>query len=208
MKVLALELSSGRGSIAWLEGGGEPFVRSFANDRKHSGLFFENLQFCSREFGRPDGIVVGLGPGSYAGVRISIAAALGLRTASASKLVGIASICGMETSVRDYRVIGDARRASFFFGRVVDGRLVEGPSLHSGVELEKKLLESSVPLYASETLPKFSQATLAYPSAGRLAVLACKQLGEPGYTQSLEPIYLREPHITVAKASRASAIHQ
>src|SRR5436190_23332430 len=51
MKILALELSSGQGSIAWLEDGRDNFVRTFANDRKHSGLFFENLQLCSRERG-------------------------------------------------------------------------------------------------------------------------------------------------------------
>jgi len=208
MRILALELSSGQGSIAWLENDREPFVRVFANDRRHSGLFFENLQLCSREFGKPDAIVVGLGPGSYAGVRIAIAAALGLRAASATKLLGIASICGMDTSARDYCVIGDARRASFFFGRVLDGRLIEGPSLHSGVELEMKVMKLSEPLYASELLPQFPTATLAYPSAGKLAAVASNQLGEMADTRSLEPIYLREPHITAPKASRAWASHQ
>jgi tRNA A37 threonylcarbamoyladenosine modification protein TsaB len=69
-------------------------------------------------------------------------------------------------------------------------------------------MESSVPLYASEPLPQFPKATLAYPSARRLAAIARDQLGEIADTQSLEPIYLREPHITVPKASRASATHQ
>ena len=208
MKILALELSSGQGSIAGLENDREPFVRLFANDRKHSGLFFENLQLCSREFGVPDGIVVGLGPGSYAGVRIAIATAIGLRAASEMKLIGIASICGMDTAAREYCVIGDARRASFFFGRVIDGRLLEGPSLYSGAESEMKIKELSLPLYASEPLPQFPQATLAYPSARRLAEVARHQVGEIVDTRSLEPIYLREPHITVPKAYSASAIHQ
>jgi tRNA threonylcarbamoyladenosine biosynthesis protein TsaB len=206
MKILALELSSGQGSIAWLENDRESFVRAFANDRKHSGLFFENLQLCSRAFGVPDAIVVGLGPGSYAGVRIAIATAIGLRAASATKLIGMASICGMDTSAREYCVIGDARRASFFFGRVNDGKLMEGPSLHTGMELEMKIMESSVPLYASELLPQFHKAALTYPSARRLAELARDQAGELADTRSLEPIYLREPHITVPKPSRASAI--
>jgi tRNA threonylcarbamoyl adenosine modification protein YeaZ len=208
MKILALELSSGQGSIAWLENNSEGFVRIFANDRKHSGLFFENLQLCSREFGAADVIVVGLGPGSYAGVRIAIATAVGLRAASATKLIGVASICGMDTAAREYCVIGDARRASFFFGRVIDGRLMEGPSLYSGVELGMKIMESSVPLCASEPLPQFPKATLAYPSARRLAAVARDQICEIADTQSLEPIYLREPHITVPKESRASAISQ
>jgi tRNA threonylcarbamoyladenosine biosynthesis protein TsaB len=206
MKILALELSSGQGSIAWLEDGRDPFMQNFPNNRKHSGLFFENLQLCSREFGAPDAIVVGLGPGSYAGVRIAIATALGLRSASATRLIGITSVCGMETAAREYCVIGDARRASFFFGRVCDGQLMEGPSLHSLVELESKISESIVPVYASELLPQFPTATLAYPSAGKLAEVARDQAGEIAETQPLEPIYLREPHITVAKASRVSAL--
>ena len=86
MKILALELSSGQGSVAWLENDREPSVRTFANDRKHSGLFFENLQIYSREFGAPDVIVAGLGPGSYAGVRIAIATAVGL--------LGGGTLCG------------------------------------------------------------------------------------------------------------------
>jgi tRNA threonylcarbamoyladenosine biosynthesis protein TsaB len=206
MKVLTLELSSGQGGIAWLEEGRDPFVRIFANDRKHSGLFFEKLQTCSREIGAPDVIVVGIGPGSYAGVRIAIATAVGLRAASGAKLIGIASICGMETAAREYCVIGDARRASFFFGRVRDGRLVEGPSLHSQAELDDKIRAVKVPVYASEPLPQFPQAVLAFPAAAKLAEIAGDRAVEIAETQSLEPIYLREPHITTAKVSQVSAL--
>jgi tRNA threonylcarbamoyladenosine biosynthesis protein TsaB len=206
MKILALELSSGQGSVAWLEDDREPFVRTFANDRKHSGLFFENLQLCSREFGAPDTIVVGIGPGSYAGVRIAIATALGLRAASVAKLAGIPSICAIETTAREYCVIGDARRESFFFGRINDGRIMEGPSLHSRLELERKISELAVPLYASEPLPQFPRAALAYPSARRLAEVARDRVDELADTRSLEPIYLRAPHITVPKVAPMIAI--
>jgi tRNA threonylcarbamoyladenosine biosynthesis protein TsaB len=201
MKILALELSSNQGSVAWLEEDRDPFIRTFANDRKHSGLFFENLRLCSREFGAPDAIVVGLGPGSYAGVRIAIATAVGLRAASATKLIGVPSICAIDPASREYCVIGDARRQSFFFARVTDGRLTEGPSLHSAAEAERKILESRVPVYASAPLGQFPQALLAFPSARRLAELARDQIKEIPDSRSLEPIYLREPHITVPKAS-------
>lgn len=208
MKILALELSSGQGSIGWLEHDRAPFLCDFANDRKHSGLFFENLQGCVREFGAPDVIVVGLGPGSYAGVRIAIAAAVGLRTASAAKLAGIPSICAIETAVREYCVIGDARRGSFFFGRVSDGRMIEGPSLHSREELESKIMERSWPTYASGKLTQFPRTILAHPSARRLAELTRDRIAEIADTQVLEPIYLREPHITVPKTPRVSVINQ
>jgi tRNA threonylcarbamoyl adenosine modification protein YeaZ len=208
MKTLALEMSTAQGSIAWREDDEVLFGGRFAADRKHSGAFFESVRQCLKRFGRPEKIIVGLGPGSYAGVRIAIAAAVGLRAASAARLAGIPSICGIDTTARDYCVIGDARRDSFFFGRVRDGRLMAGPSLHSGVELEVKISGSIVPVYASELLPQFPKATLAYPSAGKLAEVARNQAGEIADIRSLEPIYLREPHITVPKASRASAIHQ
>jgi hypothetical protein len=72
--------------------------------------------------------------------------------------------------------------------------------------LESKIRELSMPVYASEPLPQFPQAALAYPSAGKLGEAARDQAGEIAETRSLEPIYLREPHITVAKASRISAL--
>lgn len=206
MKILALELSSAQGSIAWLDGERDPFAVSFSNDRKHSGLFFENLQRCRQQFGLPDLIVVGLGPGSYAGVRIAIAAAVGLRLASAAKLIGIPSICAIDTGAREYCAIGDARRHSFFFARVGEGRLLEGPSLHSTTELSAKLADSPIPVLASESLAQFPQAAVAFPSAQRLAELAREQVDEISDSQPLEPIYLREPHITTPKAPRASGI--
>jgi len=206
MKILAMELSSGQGSIAWLEGEGDPFAVSFSNDRKHSGLFFENLQRCSQRFGAPDLIVVGLGPGSYAGVRIAIAAAVGLRMASAAKLIGIPSICAIDTGASEYCAIGDARRHSFLFARVNEGRLLEGPSLHSAAELEAKIMEAPTPVYAFEPLAQFPRATVAFPSARKLGELARDPADEISDNQPLEPIYLREPHITTPKASRPSAI--
>ena len=56
-----------------------------------------------------------------------------------------------------------------------------------------------LPLYASERLPQFPVAQLGYPSAGRLAEVASLRAGE--IDAVLEPIYLREPHITVAKTT-------
>jgi tRNA threonylcarbamoyladenosine biosynthesis protein TsaB len=195
MKILALEMSTAKGSIALYDEEKALFDAQFAADRKHSGAFFENLQLCLKRFGRPEQIVVGLGPGSYAGVRIAIATAHGLRTASGSRLAGIASICALEIVDDDYAVVGDARRNSFFFARIATRRLVEGPILESAQELETRIKELALPVYASESLPHFPSVELAYPRANRLAALP----GEFDDAQILEPIYLREPHITTPK---------
>lgn len=205
MNTLAFELSSGQGSIALLEDGEVLFDRSFPNDRKDSGAFFESMELCLKQFGAPGKIVVGLGPGSYAGVRIAIASATGLRTAVGAKLGGIASICALDVEERDYCVIGDARRQSLYLARVSDGRLIEGPTLMSPHELRTKITEATMPVYSSEKLPQFPQAKPAYPVARRLAELARLQSAKLDDTRPLEPIYLREPHITTPKEARAFA---
>src|SRR5207244_3931023 len=91
MKILALELSSARGSVALFNDGNVDFVREWPNDRKNSGPFFEYLAEVLKEFEKPDTIIVGLGPGSYAGTRIAISAAIGLQAASQSRLIGYPS---------------------------------------------------------------------------------------------------------------------
>ncbi|MEY2520530.1 MAG: tRNA threonylcarbamoyladenosine biosynthesis protein TsaB [Verrucomicrobiota bacterium] len=208
MKTMAFELSSPQGSIALIEDDAVSFDQTFANDRKHSGLFFENLHLCLQNFDAPDAIVVGLGPGSYAGVRIAIATAVGLRSAARATLSGLPSICALEVEAREYFVIGDARRQSFFLARVRDGRVIEGPDLHTTSELESMIRDSTVPIYSSEALPQFPQSLLAFPAARKLANLACDQAGEIEDTRSLEPIYLYAPHITVPKTARMSVINK
>src|SRR5436190_1919674 len=138
MKILALELSSGRGSIALLSGKKLEFDRDWPNDRKNSGPFFEHLTEVQKQFGKADTIIVGLGPGSYAGTRIAISTAIGLQVASRSRLIGYPSICAINCDSPEYCVIGDARRNSFFHARVCDNSLAEGPTLMSAAELREK----------------------------------------------------------------------
>src|SRR5213596_3285439 len=128
MRVLALELSSARGSIALLSEGEIKFDREWPNDRKNSGPFFEHLAEVQKQFGKADTIIVGLGPGSYAGTRIAISAAIGLQVATRARLIGYPSICAIECDAPEYCVVGDARRNSFFYARVCDRDLAEGPS--------------------------------------------------------------------------------
>src|SRR5881275_408340 len=104
MKILALELSTARGSLAWLDGE-VALAREWPNDRKNSAAFFENLDAVTKKFGAPDTIIVGLGPGSYAGTRIAISAAIGLEVASGARLIGFPSICTMECDAHDYCVV-------------------------------------------------------------------------------------------------------
>ncbi|MFL6499837.1 MAG: tRNA (adenosine(37)-N6)-threonylcarbamoyltransferase complex dimerization subunit type 1 TsaB [Candidatus Udaeobacter sp.] len=199
MKILALELSTSRGSLAWLDGKTE-FMREWANDRKNSAAFFENLQALRRKLGAPETIIVGLGPGSYAGTRIAISAAIGIQVSSGARLIGYPSICAMECDAQEYCAIGDARRQSFFFARVVKNEVIEGPTLFSELELEARLesVEPATPVFSSESLSQFQRSLISFPSAHILARLA-KDSHRSFYPPPLEPIYLREPHISVPK---------
>jgi tRNA threonylcarbamoyladenosine biosynthesis protein TsaB len=198
MKILALELSTAQGSIAWTGDEAELFSVGFANDRKHSGLFFENLDACIGRFGKPERIVVGLGPGSYAGTRIALAAAIGLRAATRAELIGLPSLCAMATDAEEFAVIGDARRQSFFWARVENRVCIEGPLLCTDQELEHRLRAITCPVLSTETLVQFPQATVTYPAASWLARLASHE-HQNVVTGELQPIYLREPHITQPK---------
>jgi tRNA threonylcarbamoyl adenosine modification protein YeaZ len=221
MKILALELSSARGSLALFNDGNLVLFREWQNDRKNSGPFFECLVEVQKQFGKPDTIIVGLGPGSYAGTRIAISAAIGLSMAGGAgsvpsderiklvgrhgdhpfiRLVGFPSICAIECDAAGYCVIGDARRQTFFFARVRDNNLIEGPTLMPEAELRENLdkVDRKMSIFSNENLPQFERAVIRYPSAkvlGQLANDSNRNFTEP----PLEPMYLREPHITVPK---------
>jgi tRNA threonylcarbamoyl adenosine modification protein YeaZ len=199
MKTLALELSTAHGSLAWLDDEIE-FTRDWPNDRKNSAAFFENLEAIRRKFGAPERIIVGLGPGSYAGTRIAISAAIGLQLSSDARLIGYPSICAMQCDAQEYCVIGDARRKSFFFARILENEVMEGPKLFSEVELKGKLesLEPATRVFSSEVHPQFQRSVVSFPSALILAGLA-KEPRRRFCLPPLEPFYLREPHITMPK---------
>jgi tRNA threonylcarbamoyladenosine biosynthesis protein TsaB len=199
VRILALELSSARGSLAWWDDN-VVVARNWPNDRKNSGTFFENLANSRRQFGLPDKIIVGLGPGSYAGTRIAVSAAIGLQAVSSAELMGYPSICAVESEAKEYCVIGDARRNSFFVARIHAHRMVEGPDLCSDAELRSKLdkIKGRMPIFAWEELLRFGPVELRYPSAAVLAKL-CSNGDREFARPPLQPLYLREPYITKAK---------
>src|SRR3954464_15015774 len=197
MSILALELSTRRGSLAWR--GDESLAGhylSWPNDRQDSGPFFNYLKAVIAEFGNPDRIVIGLGPGSYAGVRIAIATAIGLAAAAgaSAELLGYPSICATEGAPEVYSVVGDARRQSFFFATVRNRAVVGDYRLLTEHELREELrqLPAEVPVFSSDALLQFQpRVEQRHPSAEVLAELAAEERVEFS-RPPLEPIYLRE----------------
>ena len=199
MITLALETSTSHGSVALLADGVILLDERFSADRSHSATLFTALEKARALTTPIDFVAVGLGPGSYAGVRIAIAAALGLELSTGARLAGIPSVAALEIPPPDYLAIGDARRETFYYTHVAQGACVEGPLLASATELSAKLRElPELPVFATEQVAGFPQAQIALPSAAILARLAAEGRGIVA-TENLEPIYLREPHITRPK---------
>ncbi len=199
MKILALELSSTRGSIAL--SGDEYVEESWPNERRNSGTFFEKLSSIRKKHGPADAIIVGLGPGSYAGIRIAVATAIGLAAAWRARLLGAPSICGMEGDCADFLVVGDARRNSFFITEVKGRSLVHEPELISEEELRARIIANkALPVFSSEALPQFEGVEQRHPAAIELARMVVAE--NPAVSSApLQPLYLREPSITFPKTA-------
>lgn len=200
MNLLAIDTSTARGSVALLVDGALRLEETFTADRSHSATLFAVLERARALIERLDTVAIGLGPGSYAGVRIAIAAALGLELGLGAKVVGLPSVAALETTAPRYLAIGDARRESFYLTRVEDGLCTDGPRLLSADELRSCLAElADWPVFAPEPLAAFPQVAVALPSAVRMAALAAAGRSVVA-SCALEPLYLREPHITQPKA--------
>jgi tRNA threonylcarbamoyl adenosine modification protein YeaZ len=145
-------------------------------------------------FTRLDRVIVGIGPGSYTGLRVGIATAFGLSLATDCQRIGCPSILGFAEN--DYTVIGDARRGSFFFARITNGVIAEGPQLLPKTDLSKLVgNQPGIPLFAVGPMPELPQVEVKVPSARFL-------LGkEASYAPLGEPIYLKEPHITQSRST-------
>jgi tRNA threonylcarbamoyladenosine biosynthesis protein TsaB len=195
MTTLVLETSTAHGGVALFRDTELVSSESFTADRSHSSELFVVIERAVEGHPPADQIIVGLGPGSYAGVRIAIAAAIGISVATGAELIGVPSIAALNDG--EYVAIGDARRGGYSFAHVRNGEMVSGPMVLTRGELEQRLAGVGVPVYSSEELG-FSGVEVKFPVVDRIGRLGIA--GRSVFARgTLEPIYLREPHITVAK---------
>lgn len=190
---LAIETSGPCGGIALGRGDGEIlWHQEFPTGRAAGGQLFVALEECIRAEPPPARILVGVGPGSYAGVRMAIAAATGVGLALGLEPIAVPSVCGYDVSASAFHAIGDARRGAFYYTAVVGGRCQRGPKIHTEEELHALLRnEPQWPVFSVEPLANFPLAQRAVATASRLLRAAAEN-----FARLLEPIYLREPHIT------------
>ena len=213
MKILALEFSSDRRSVAVAhadavrgqadEAGGReshPF-RLIDAALREAGLAREEIEV----------LVVGLGPGSYNGIRSAIAVAQGWRLAQPVRLVGLSSVACLAAQARAKGTLGavscvvDAQRGEFYLARYeIDANsLRETEALHlvTPDQVRVRAAAGDVVLGPDDLggVPGFERC---HPEAAMLARLAATQTRfVPG--EQLEPIYLRAPAFVKAPPPRA-----
>ncbi|OAI42116.1 hypothetical protein AYO41_01155 [Verrucomicrobia bacterium SCGC AG-212-E04] len=198
---LALETSGPRGGLALGRNDGEiVWQQEFPTGPAAGGQLFLALEECIRAEPPPARLLVGVGPGSYAGVRMAIAAATGLGLALDLEPVALPSVCGFDVQAPAFHAIGDARRGAFYYTAVVAGRCQRGPEIHDEAGLHALLAaRPDWPVFSVESLAGFPIAQRAVPTAARLLTAPAEISPRP-----LEPIYLREPHITRPRGSLPS----
>jgi len=192
MKILAMETSTARTEVVLIEGATVGFAEHVEAPRRETGPLFSLLDDAVALGGRPDRVVVGVGPGSYNGIRAGIATAEALGMGFAVPVVGVCSLRGYGfPDHAEFAVVGDARSQQFYFARIRDGELIEGPILLTPAEAVLRVGE--LPVTGPAPLPEFPQLVPAFPSAARLAEVA-RTLDPADHPP--EPLYLKPAHIT------------
>jgi tRNA threonylcarbamoyladenosine biosynthesis protein TsaB len=189
---LAIETSSSRASIAL--GNDKVVVQSIdlPPDQRASVSLFPALTRLGLPRLRLRRIVVGIGPGSFSGIRVGIAAAQGIALVQGVPVLGICSAWSaavQHPEVTRLGVFADAKRREAFCTVFAQGELEIPTHLLPMEEIEDYASKFTLAVSA-EPLPAIT--TRVYPRARDL--LSFPE-GFSGWTtqQPLEPIYLRSP---------------
>src|SRR5262245_31117983 len=211
MTILALEFSSPQRSVAVLDPGAEQFcaVRADAERTTHAFELIEQvLEKTGLERKVIDCIAVGIGPGSYTGIRVAIAIAQGWQLGAGVNLLGVNSADAIAAGARATGVKGKAfcvidaqRREYYVAGYDLDWdppRIVE-PLAISSADAVSNLASRGEILIGPETALEGNR--LIFPDAAMLARLASVRRDfVPG--ERLEPIYVRETAFVKAAPPR------
>lgn len=220
MKILALEFSSPQRSAAVLQAGAElaqeclsEVIQTGAQSANALGMIADALREARVERDQIQCLAIGLGPGSYNGIRSAIALAQGWQLASGSRqprLLGVSSAECLVTQAQAegargrVAIVMDAQRKEFYLaGYEIDdeGRREMNP-LHLATLSEVQAMANSGALIIGPEVSKwFTNGRVLFPRASSLGQLALARNDfVPG--EKLEPIYLREPNFVKAPPPR------
>lgn len=199
MNILAIETSVPQASLCLSLGEKLVFANRWEAERNHDAHLFPALQGAMDALGDLplDYILVGAGPGSYGGVRVALAAGVGIASVTGARLVAVESWA--QLAEPGACVVADARRGGWTV-RQPDGRIE--------VLSPEQLQALTCPVFSTEARGKLAHLNLCdlqkealHPTAEGLV---STWLGMSSDAQAAlaakpaEPIYVRPPHITAA----------
>jgi tRNA threonylcarbamoyladenosine biosynthesis protein TsaB len=214
MTILALEFSSMQRSAAVARDGRVLAEASETGERGTNAFGLIETVLAMAQTGREnvEVLVVGLGPGSYTGIRVGLAIAQGWQLARDVKLLGIGSVECLAAQAQAEAMFGrvntviDAQRGEFYlatYGISATG-LKEIVPLKIVTATEVELhVDAGEMLIGPEVTRWFLSGKTLCPSATMLAQLAASRNNFSNGGQ-LEPIYLRETNFVKAPLSRMS----
>jgi tRNA threonylcarbamoyl adenosine modification protein YeaZ len=177
------------------------------------GLIDEALRQAQVEREQIECLAVGLGPGSYTGIRSAIALAQGWELATTGrsiKFIGLSSADCIAAQAQAEGVAGavavviDAQRNEFYsasYEMEIDGpRVVQPLRLATLPEVQARQ-KAGETLVGPEVTKWFPAARRIFPRASTLAQMALVRT-EFVSAQNLEPIYLRETQFVKAPPPR------
>jgi tRNA threonylcarbamoyladenosine biosynthesis protein TsaB len=210
MKILAIEFSSETRSVALVEGEGSRVLGSASEKGgRHTRSFhlIESVLLEAHvEREAIECIAVGLGPGSYAGIRAAIALAQGWQLARPVSVLGISSMDCLAAQTgeihRTVHFLIDAQRNEFYCGSTKPDSLHGIESIRLIPHHEARALPATQ-LYVELSLaPQFPGATVMVPEAVALGRLAATRSNFINADQ-LEPVYLRTTSFVKAPPPRS-----
>jgi tRNA threonylcarbamoyl adenosine modification protein YeaZ len=208
MKILALEFSSPQRSVAVVRQ--DAFRESVSSANEPFKMIEEALRDAKLEREQIDCLVVGLGPGSYTGIRSAISIVQGWQLARPIKILGISSAEGIAAQAQAdgatgrLNVIVDAQREEFYLAgcELASGgyQEIEPLKIVTGAEVRRRA-EAGEVLIGPEVLRWFPSGKIVFPRAATLGKMALTRTDFIS-GEKLEPIYLRETKFVKAPPPR------
>lgn len=212
MKILAVEFSSERRSVAIVVDGVVLGQAAEIGGRVTRALTLTEQALAEAKLERDaiEGIAVGLGPGSYTGIRAALSLAQGWQVARGVKLLGLGVIEVLAAQAQARQLTGrvnfliDAQRNEFYFAAfdltASERRVLEPLRLVTFDEARVQAQTGALAVWP-ELSAKFPGSHAFHPDAATLGQLAAQRDDFiPG--ELLEPIYLRETSFVKAPPAR------
>lgn len=211
MRILALEFSSERRSVAVLIPGGaasETVALQSERQTRAFHLIDQALAESGIERKDIDCVAVGLGPGSYTGIRAAISIAQGWGIARGIKLLGVSSIAAVAAQARIEGLSGrvtcaiDAQRQEYYVAAYnLDSDVaaaLEPLGIETSHQVQRRVAAGEI-LIGPEA--KLAGNRPVFPTAAVVAAMAATRTDFLA-GEMLEPIYLRQPNFVKAAPPR------